>query len=349
MIGSAFFGESTRYHFADPAVQDGWDWIEGVFGYQRVEFVSAPTDYTKFIVQVLGPKSGYGYYLADTKEHLTWPIGTIYDDVQQIAEVRPIKYAAADGLEIPAYLTLPPGWPANNLPIIVFPHVAPKHATYLSSTGRHRRSRRRDTLYCCRTTEARISAKKVGRIRLQRMGSQDANRPVGRLPLPSRRTGIADPKRACVVGASYGGYTARAGVAIQSGIYRCAVAVAGISDLSNFMRWVMCKEQYDGKVRLRHWQRFLGVDNPGDKRLDEISPLRHVDQITVPLMLIHGRDDTTVPYDQSADLVEALKRLGLLAKFVMLDKDEHYLFRTATRLQMLQSSVEFLRKHNPPD
>jgi dipeptidyl aminopeptidase/acylaminoacyl peptidase len=91
------------------------------------------------------------------------------------------------------------------------------------------------------------------------------------------------------------------------------------------------------------------VGDARDKRLDAISPLRHADQITVPLMLIHGRDDTTLPYDQSADLAKALKRSGRPAEFVTLDKEDHYLSRSATRIQMLQSSLGFLAKYNPPD
>jgi dipeptidyl aminopeptidase/acylaminoacyl peptidase len=161
--------------------------------------------------------------------------------------------------------------------------------------------------------------------------------------------GIADPKRACIVGASYGGYAALAGVSIQSGIYRCAVAVAGISDPANFTRWIKRTEAYGDKLGLRYLERFLGVDEPGDKKLDAISPLKHADQIAVPLLLIHGRDDTIVPYDQSADMVKAIKRAGKIAEFVTLDKEDHSLSRSATRLQMLQSSVDFLRKYNPPD
>ena len=166
---------------------------------------------------------------------------------------------------------------------------------------------------------------------------------------PTAAQGIADPKRACIVGASYGGYAALAGVAIQSGIYRCAVAVAGVSDLASFMHWVARREEYGNKVGLRYWERFLGAADPSDKKLDAISPLKHADQITVPLMLIHGRDDVTVPYDQSNDIAKALKRAGKPAQFVTLDKEDHYLSRSTTRLQMLQSSIEFLRKYNPPD
>jgi dipeptidyl aminopeptidase/acylaminoacyl peptidase len=348
MLGTAFVGDDTRYHFADPGLQEGWDWIVRVFGYQRVEFVSVSADHTKVIVQVMGPKSGYAYYLADVKEHLTQPIGKIYDGVVQIAEVRAVKYAAADGLEIPAYLTLPPERPAKNLPVIVFPHGGPQSrddlgfdwwAQALAAQG-----------YAVLQPNYRgsnLSQKWIesGYGEWGRKMQTDLSDGLRYLAAQ----GIVDPKRACIVGASYGGYAALAGVAIQSDVYRCAVSVAGISDPADFIRWVKRKEAYGDNVGLRYWERFLGVGDPGDKRLDAISPLRHADQITVPLLLIHGRDDTTVPYDQSADLAKALKRAGRPAEFITLDKEDHYLSHSATRLQMLQSSVEFLKKYNPPD
>jgi dipeptidyl aminopeptidase/acylaminoacyl peptidase len=348
MIGTAFVGDDTRYHFADPGLQEGWDWIVRVFGYQRVEFVSVSADHTRIIVQVMGPKSGYAYYLADVKEHLTQSIGKIYDGVAQIAEVRPVKYAAADGLEIPAYLTLPPERPAKNLPVVVFPHGGPQSRDDLGFD------------WWAQALAAQGYAVLQPNFRGSNLGQKWVESGYGEWGRKMQTDlsdglrylaaqGIVDPKRACIVGASYGGYAALAGVAIQSGIYRCAVSVAGISDPADFIRWVRRKEAYGDSVGLRYWERFLGVSDPGDKRLDAISPLRHADQITVPLLLIHGRDDTTVPYDQSADLAKALKHAGRPAEFITLDKEDHYLSRSATRLQMLQSSVEFLKKYNPPD
>ena len=161
--------------------------------------------------------------------------------------------------------------------------------------------------------------------------------------------GIVDPQRACIVGASYGGYAALAGVSLQSGIYRCAVAVAAVSDPANMLRWVARKESYGTKIGTRYWERFLGVQDPGDKKLDAISPLKQADRITVPLLLIHGREDSTVPYEQSTDIVKALKRAGKTPAFITLEQEDHYLSRSATRLQMLKASMEFLEKYNPPD
>jgi len=348
IIGTAYVGDDTRYHFADPGLQEGWDWIVRAFGYQRVEFVSVSADLTKIIVRVMGSKSGYAYYLADVKEHLTQRIGKIYEGVVQIAEVRPIKYAAADGIEIPAYLTLPPERPAKNLPIVVLPHGGPQArdslgfdwwAQALAAQG-----------YAVLQPNYRgsdLSQKwvKSGYGEWGRKMQTDLSDGLRYLAAQ----GIADPKRACIVGASYGGYAALAGVALQSDVYRCAVSVAGISDPADFIRWVKRKEAYGDNVGLRYWERFLGVDDPGDKRLDAISPLRHADQITAPLLLIHGRDDATVPYDQSADIAKALRHTGRPVQLITLDKEDHYLSRSATRMQMLQATVEFLRQYNPPD
>ena len=281
MIGTGSVGDDTRYHFVDPGLQNGWDWIVRVFAYQRVELVSVSSDRSKILVEVFGPQSGYGYFLADVNEHVTRPVGQVYGGVTKIAEVRPIKYPAADGAGIPAYLTLPPDRPAKDLPIIVLPHGRPQArdslqfdwwAQALAAQG-----------YAVLQPNYRGSA--LGKHWIE-AGYGEWGRKIqtdlsdGLNYLAAQ--GIADPKRACIVGTSYGGYAALAGVSIQSGIYRCAVAVAGIADPANFMRWVKGKEAYGDKLGLRYWERFLGVDDPGDKQLDAISPLKHADQITVP-------------------------------------------------------------------
>jgi dipeptidyl aminopeptidase/acylaminoacyl peptidase len=93
----------------------------------------------------------------------------------------------------------------------------------------------------------------------------------------------------------------------------------------------------------------MGVSGPGDPVLETISPIKHIDVVNVPVLLIHGRDDTVVPFNQSSEMFNALRRANKDVEFVTLQHEDHWLSRSETRLQMLQASVAFLRAHNPPD
>lgn len=69
----------------------------------------------------------------------------------------------------------------------------------------------------------------------------------------------------------------------------------------------------------------------------------------MPILLIHGKDDTVVPFEQSKAMYEALRSANKDAQLITLKEEDHWLSRSATRLQMLETSVAFLRAHNPPD
>ena len=163
------------------------------------------------------------------------------------------------------------------------------------------------------------------------------------------KEGIVDPARVCIVGASYGGYAALAGVTLDPLVYRCAVSVAGISDLKHMLSWVNDRHFKRNTWEQRYWERFMGASGPEDPALDAVSPIKHIDALNVPLLVIHGRDDTIVPFEQSSMMVDAVLRAGKEVDFVTLQHEDHWLSRGETRLQMLKASVAFLRAHNPPD
>lgn len=348
IVAVAAGGDEPRYAFFDPDLQEHWDWALRQYRNERVQLVSLSQNRSKALLLVSGPQSGYSYHLADFDERLIEPIGKVYDGVDEIAEVRPVMYAAADGLRIPAYLTLPPGRPAKNLPVIVLPHGGPAArdslrfdwwAQALAAQG-----------YA--VLQPNFRGSDLGRKWIASGFGEWGRKMQSDLSDGLRylvAQGIADPKRACIAGASYGGYAALAGITLETGVYRCAVAVAGISDPREFEKWVAERNRYGQRTTLRYWDRFLGTTSIDDPRLAEISPLKFVQNVSVPLLLIHGRDDTVVPYEQSADMAKALKRLGKPVEFVSLDKEDHWLSRSETRLQMLKASVEFLRRNNPPD
>jgi dipeptidyl aminopeptidase/acylaminoacyl peptidase len=126
------------------------------------------------------------------------------------------------------------------------------------------------------------------------------------------------------------------------------VSVAGVADLKRLMKFTDAK-YWGSDIARKHWDRFLGVSVPGDPAVAAISPIEHVSAVNVPVLLIHGKDDTVVPYEQSQVMLDALKRAGKSVELVTLKNEDHWLSRSATRLQMLEATVAFLKANNLPD
>jgi dipeptidyl aminopeptidase/acylaminoacyl peptidase len=123
--------------------------------------------------------------------------------------------------------------------------------------------------------------------------------------------------------------------------------VAGLADLKRFLSWT--NSGRNDSLSQRYWDRFMGVSGPRDPVLAAASPVEHVNAVQAPVLLIHGKDDTVVPYGQSQIMADALKRAGKQVELVTLKREDHWLSRSATRLQMLQATVAFLEANNPPN
>lgn len=347
MIGGARIGDDDEYGFLDKTRQARWDSIVRAFGTNHISFVSASSDFTKIVVLVRGDTLGYQYQLVDMETHRTRPIGDVYDGISGPLPKRRIEYPAADGLRIPGYLTLPPDREATRLPLVVLPHGGPAAADTMRFDWWSQALAEQG--YAVLQPNYRGSALQydflaAGFGQFGRKMQTDLSDGVRYLVAQ----GIVDPARVCIVGASYGGYAALAGVTLETGVYRCAVSVAGVSNLRQFLQWVDDKHLSESNREQRYWDRFLGVPNRKDPKLDEISPIRHVAAISVPVLLIHGKDDTVVPYDQSDDMYDALRAARKKVEFVKLKDEDHWLSRSETRLQMLREVVRFLQENNPP-
>jgi dipeptidyl aminopeptidase/acylaminoacyl peptidase len=348
MIGGVHIGDDAQYVFFDPIMQARWDAVTHAFAGEHVRLLSAADGFRKFVVRVDGTKHGYLYELVDLVTHRADSLGEVYKGGAPALEVRRITYAAADGMQIPAYLTLPQGRAARNLPLIVLPHGGP--AARDTADFEWWPQALADQNYAVlqpnfRGSDLNEHFLEAGFGQWGRKMQTDLSDGVRYLV----KEGIADPARVCIVGASYGGYAALAGVTLDPGIYRCAVAVAGVSDLQRMLQWVNEKNLQRSSFEQRYWNRFMGVSGPSDPVLDEISPIKHMDALTVPVLLIHGRDDTVVPFEQSSVMAEAMRRAKKDVEFVTLAHEDHWLSRSETRLQMLKASVAFLRARNPPD
>ncbi|HEY2677391.1 MAG TPA: S9 family peptidase [Steroidobacteraceae bacterium] len=335
----------SQYTFFDNELQAHWNAVLRSFPNARVRLASNSDDYSKMVVEVFGRAQGYVYALYDWYEHRAIILGEVYQGLTTPAEVRPISYRAADGMTIPGFLTLPPGVAEKNLPLIVFPHGGPAAADTLEFDWWAQAMAAQGYAvlqpnFRGSTLDSRFLEAGFGE--WGRKMQTDLSDGVRYLA----SQGVVDPKRVCIVGGSYGGYAALAGVTLDPGVYRCAVSVAGISDLRRMRRWI-------GDNSLgwsqRYWDRFIGTSDKNDPALLAISPIEHVSAVTAPVLLIHGRDDTVVPFEQSDVMESALKHAGKAVELVTMKHEDHWLSHGETRLQMLEACVRFLKANNPPD
>jgi len=349
VIGSqALVGDAWRYSFFDPHDAAVWRGVTKAFPGDIVTLESWSTDRRMIAVRVDSAKLGPAFFLVDLSTGYADELGAEYPDLKadDIAPRSAIAYNAADGTEISGYLTLPRGRNPHGLPLVVLPHGGP-HARdepgfdwwsqALASRG-----------YAVLQPNFRGSDGfgwtflSAGFGEFGRKMQTDLSDGVRYLAAQ----GVIDPKRVCIVGGSYGGYAALAGAAIDRGVYRCAVSVAGISDLNAMLLDDVSKEGHEGG---RFWLRYIGAKGSGDPVLTRYSPASSAAQVTIPVLLIHGRDDTRVPIRQSREMAAALRRAGKPVELIELPAEDHFLSSGVTRLQMLKATVAFLEKNNPAD
>ena len=338
MVGIARQGLTRSYSLFDPAHQANWDrLVQGLAG-RELFLTDGDDDLSVMVFRAEGAGEPGATYLFDAERQ----------SVNLIAREYP-ALAPGDGMELIGYLTKPGGREPRKLPLIVLPHGGPAArdkagfdwwSQALASRG-----------YAVFQPQFRGSdgfgqtLLEAGYGEWGRKMQSDLSDGVKYLA----DAGMIDPSRVCIVGASYGGYAALAGMTLDKDVYRCAVSVAGVSDLPEFLA---VERRQGGRSRfnegLRFWQRFMGVTSDTDPSLAERSPARLASQIEGPVLLIHGRADTVVPFEQSEIMEAAMRQARKDVELVALDGEDHYMTFPATRLRMLTETIDFLEEHNPP-
>ncbi|ESQ80565.1 hypothetical protein AEYBE204_04665 [Asticcacaulis sp. YBE204] len=346
--GFARWDDWVSYEYSDPQLKRIAEVCQKAMpGYNVSIYEFAAEDPRKVIIYGESPDDPGTYYYIDfgSKDYVA--VGENYPDLppEWITQKKPISYKATDGLTIHGYLTLPPHRDAKNLPLIVLPHGGP-HARDTSSFDWEVQ------LYASRgyavlqpnfrgSTGYGDDFVEAGYGQWGRKMQTDLSDGVRHLVAQ----GLVDPKRVAIVGASYGGYAALAGVTLDPGVYNCAVSVAGISDIKSMLDFDTSQSGSSTSPMMLSLKRSVG----DRKTLDQISPIKFVDKVTVPVLLIHGKDDIVVDIGQSRKMERALKSAGKDMTFIELKGEDHWSSVEARRLEMSTAIVAFIEKHNPPD
>lgn len=345
-IGVETGAEKPVINWLDPEVGAVHATLAKAFKGKAVLLGSWSADRTRFVVRVGAPSAPGVWYLFDKTRKELSPLGEEYPELKdaQLGATRWMTYKARDGLEIPAYVTSPPGAAAGKAPLIVLPHGGPASrdvydfdclAQFLASRG-----------YVVLQPQFRGSAGFGDAFEKAGFGEWGGKMQTDLLDgvAALAATGEIDPKRVCIVGASFGGYAALAGASLHPDAYRCAASIAGVADLGLLMieQGRLYGRESAGLGELKG---MLGRSST--EKIMATSPARQATKVQAPILLIHGDKDTVVLPEQSEVMAKALKAAGKSYEYVVLKDENHYLTRAATRTQTLEAIEAFLAKHLP--
>lgn len=350
----------------DPAFGARWTAINQVLGDQvNVMLVDRSDDGNRWLVYSFGPQDLGTYYLYN---HETHSLNSIISQRSGInAALLPtqhvVNYTTSDGQQQWGYLWLPPGVSreqARNLPTIVVPHGGPEgrdvwgsdpFAQSFSSQG-----------YAVFQPNFRGGGG-FGRAFVEAGHGQWGQRMQADVADAARHlitSGITDPNRICITGWSYGGYVAFTASFMNADIFKCSVAGAGVSDLRAMLRWVRSGERGDvqdggggggaNSPVYQYWTDAMGSTSRDDAGLDAVSAARNADRVGMPLLIIHGDEDITVPIAQSELMVAAMERAGKPTRLITLHDIDHYASPRngdAWRI-VLTESLAFFNQHIGP-
>ena len=260
-----------------------------------------------------------------------------------LAEMKVVRYKSSDGLEIPAYLTLPKGVAAKNLPVIILPHGGPwARDTYGFDTYHQFLANRG---YAVLSPNFRASTG-YGKQFLNAGNNEWGQKMQDDLTWGVKylvAQGIADPKRVGIMGGSYGGYATLAGVAFTPDVYSAAVAIVAPSNLITLLNAIPPYWEAGRK------QMYARMGDPtteaGRAQLVRESPLSAANKIKTPLLVVQGANDPRVNKAEADQIVVALRDRNYPVQYLLAPDEGHGFARPVNNMAMLAASEKFLAKY----
>ena len=341
VIGVTFADQQRRIVYFDPDYQAMHAMLaRAMRTMPLIDFTASSADGNLIVVHAGSDSDPGRYYLFNRATRNLNELMLARPQLEHVplATVRSVAYPAADGVQIPAYLTLPPGREARGLPVVIFPHGGPEARDewgfdwlpqYLAHLG-----------YAVLQPNYRGSAG-YGDQWLQQNGFRSWRTSIGDIDAGARwlaAQGIGDPQRMAIVGWSYGGYAALQSAVADPSLFRAIVAIAPVTDLQQ------AKDDFHEYTNSRNISEYIG----SGPHIREGSPLQNVGAITAPVLLFHGDRDLNVPVIHSQRMDRALRGAGKSSELVVFPGLEHDLADSAVRVQMLQRIGTFLQTNLAP-
>jgi dipeptidyl aminopeptidase/acylaminoacyl peptidase len=345
IISTSYTDDKTEFYWKNKNWETNYKYLKSKFVGREVSFQSATKDYKKFLISTWGDKYASEAYFFDTetKELILQyvPRPALKKVEKYLAPMKSIRYKSSDGLEIPAYLTLPIGKSAKNLPVIILVHGGPKgprdtwgfdaEAQFLANRG-----------YAVLQPNFRSSGGygknflNAGDLQWGKLMQDDITYGVNYLI----KKGIANKDKVAIMGGSYGGYATLAGLAFTPNLYACGVDIVGPSNIFTLLESVPAYWE-SGRAFLYG---MVGDPNTeaGKKRIHEASPLFSADKIVKPLLIIQGANDPRVKKAEADQIAIALRDKGKQVAYLLADDEGHGFRKPVNSMAMYAETEKFL-------
>lgn len=345
LVATAYEDERVRVYFRDKGVEADYRLLEQKLPGKEISLGSATADDSVWFVTAHSDVDPGTRYLFDRKAKKLSLEYVTRERLprEHMAEMKALRYASSDGLEIPAFLTLPRGVEPKALPLVVVPHGGPwardgwgfdNMAQFLANRG-----------YAVLQPNFRSSTgygKKFLNAGNKRWGEtmqDDLTWGVKHLVAQ----GTVDPRRVAIMGGSYGGYATLAGVAFTPDLYAAGVSIVGPSNLITLLDSI---PPYWEAGRVIFHERMGNPKTPeGKAQLERQSPLNSAQRIKTPLMVVQGANDPRVKKAESEQIVVALRDRGFPVEYILAPDEGHGFARPVNNMALYAAAEAFLAKH----
>jgi len=345
IISTSYEDDKRRIYWKSKTWEKTHADLKAKFPGREVDFQSSTKDYKKLLIAVWGDKyaAEVFYYNVDSKELISQyvPKPKLKAVEGALCEMKAVRYKSSDGMEIPAYLTLPATKNQKNLPVVMLIHGGPKgprdtwgydaEAQFLANRG-----------YAVLQPNFRASGGygkdflNAGDLQWGKLMQDDITWGVKYLVAQ----GIADSKKVAIMGGSYGGYATLAGLAFTPELYVCGVDIVGPSNIFTLLESVPAYWE-SGRAFLYG---MVGDPNTeeGKKRIQDASPLFSADKIIKPLLIIQGANDPRVKKAEADQIAIALRDKGKNVSYLLADDEGHGFAKPINRMAMYAEVERFL-------
>ncbi len=346
LLATYYVGDRLRVYPKDEEFARHYQRVREQLPRGDIYFGSSTEDESKVILTVTSDVDPGATYLYEKErgevELLYRPRPNL--PTEHLAEMRPVRYRARDGEEVPAYLTVPKGVEPRGLPAILMPHGGPwardnwgydSMAQWLANRG-----------YVVLQPNFRASAgygKRWLNLGSKQWGTGSMQHDLTDGARWLAEQGIANPDRICIMGGSYGGYATLAGLAFTPDVYHCGVSIVGPSNLITLIQSV---PPYWEPALALFRNRMGDWEDPEERAmLERQSPLHSADRIEDPLLVIQGANDPRVKQAESDQIVAAMHELGRAVEYMVAPDEGHGFAGEMNRLAMTAKIEEFLAHH----